>query len=310
MPPRIKVAFSIDDLNNPEEDPDSMQDESMPEELEDPMEMPTDTQSGGANTKGSVNQGRTAGGNLRVAPEDQVSPADREGEEGEDAEPGQEPSFPAHLSITIERPNKGALQLEAVAQDGLIAIDSVYFYKDAKYLDPATPEQETQASNLYTGPPFANLDEDVQVLFEKFLDERGINTTMALWVPEYIDYKEQKEYLNWLNSKHRRKHQQNLVIAMLMVSRCEKVCRVVCLPLQFRIADTLSLGHISPSVSAVLIRYQFDRATTECSCTICSDSMHKLINNWIAPPLLSIDGGDYFHMFCQGLCTLCNMKQV
>ena len=138
---------------------------------------------------------------MRVAPEDSVSPADREGEEGEEAEAGQEPSFPVHLSVSIERAGKGALQLETIAQDGLIAIDSIYYYKDAKHLDPKTPEHEAQASHLYTGPPFNNLDEDLQVLFEKFLDERGINTTMAIWVPEYIDYKEQKEYLHWLTSK-------------------------------------------------------------------------------------------------------------
>jgi complement component 1 Q subcomponent-binding protein len=35
-------------------------------------------QSGGANTKGAVNQGRTSGGNIKVAPEDSIAPADRE----------------------------------------------------------------------------------------------------------------------------------------------------------------------------------------------------------------------------------------
>ena len=35
-------------------------------------------QSGGANTKGAINQGRTSGGNIKVAPEDSVSPADRD----------------------------------------------------------------------------------------------------------------------------------------------------------------------------------------------------------------------------------------
>lgn len=198
---RIKVTFSIDDLNNTEEDPEAEQDHPLGDEFEDPAELPTDTQSGGANTKGAVNQGRTAGGNLRVAPEDNVAPADQEGEETEDADEGQQPSFPAHLSVTIERVGKGAMQLEAIAQDGLIAIDNVYYYKDAKYLDPKSSDQETEAASLYTGPPFGNLDEDLQVLFEKYLDERGINTTMALWVPEYIDYKEQKEYLHWLTSK-------------------------------------------------------------------------------------------------------------
>jgi hypothetical protein len=39
------------------------------------------------------------------------------------------------------------------------------------------------------------------MLLERFLEERGINTQMALFIPEYIDLKEQKEYIGWLNSK-------------------------------------------------------------------------------------------------------------
>ena len=36
-------------------------------------------QSGGANTKGAINQGNSADGNFKIAPEDNVAPADREG---------------------------------------------------------------------------------------------------------------------------------------------------------------------------------------------------------------------------------------
>ena len=35
-------------------------------------------QSGGATTKGAINQGRTSAGNMKVAPEDSLAPADRE----------------------------------------------------------------------------------------------------------------------------------------------------------------------------------------------------------------------------------------
>lgn len=198
---KIKVSFSIDDLNHVDEDADQMQDNAMEDEFDDPTDMPTDTQSHGANTKGAVNQGRKGDGNIAVAPEDSISAADH-GDGGEESMDGeQEPSFPAHCFITIERAGKGALQVEAIAQDGLMVIENVYYYKNAKLVDPKTTQEEGEASRLYTGPPFANLDEDLQVLFEKFLDERGINTTMALFVPEYIDFKEQKEYVSWLNSK-------------------------------------------------------------------------------------------------------------
>jgi len=45
------------------------------------------------------------------------------------------------------------------------------------------------------------LDEDLQLLLERYLDERGINTALALFVPDYVDFKEQREYLSWLSSK-------------------------------------------------------------------------------------------------------------
>lgn len=181
-----------------------MQDDpSMMDEMDDPTDLPESAQSGGANTKGATIQGRTSNGNMRVAPEGRVAPADREelaeDDMGEESEEGQEPSFPAHLNITIERAGKGALQFEAIAQDGLIVIEQVYYHKDGAKASTPNITGTDFKGDPYAGPPFGNLDEDLQVLFEKYLEERGVNTQMALFVPEYIDFKEQREYLSWLN---------------------------------------------------------------------------------------------------------------
>ena len=173
----------------------------MQDEFEDSADLPTDTQSGGANTKGSINQGNTQGGNFRVAPEDSVASSDQEGgDEVEEDQQDQEPNFPARVLVTIERPNKGALQVATTAQDGMMGVESIYHFKDPKHVDPKNTADEANAARLYTGPPYTQLDDDLQVLFEKYLDERGINTTLALFVTEYIDYKEMREYLNWLKS--------------------------------------------------------------------------------------------------------------
>jgi complement component 1 Q subcomponent-binding protein, mitochondrial len=152
-----------------------------------------DVQSGGANTKGSVTQGTTQDGNVRVAPEAEELEDDYEDE-------GQQ-GFPAHASIRIERPGKGALAIEATAQDGDFLIEDLYYFQNADLADPATAEKDWARRSLYTGPPFNNLDEDLQILLEKYLEERGINTRLALFIPDYIDHKEQKEYIRWLNSK-------------------------------------------------------------------------------------------------------------
>ena len=39
---------------------------------------------------------------------------------------------------------------------------------------------------------FDTLDISLQDEFDKFLQERGINQTLAYFVPEYAEYKEQK----------------------------------------------------------------------------------------------------------------------
>lgn len=182
------------DPNDPSQDP-ALYDEDVPESA----------QSGGANTKGAINTGHTKDGNINVVPEDRVAPADREALPGEESpSPGNEddePSFPARVNVMIEKVGKGTLQIETTAQDGEIVIDNVCYFKDAELADAKTAELDWKRRHLYEGPPFGNLDEELQVLLERYLDERGVNTALALWVPEYIDFKEQREYLNWLSSE-------------------------------------------------------------------------------------------------------------
>lgn len=98
----ITVSFSVADFNNPM--PEYETDDALMDEDE------FDGQSGGANTKGAVNQGRTSAGNIKIAPEDQVAPADRENlrdEEDEfDSEGDDQPAFPANVNVLIQRSGK------------------------------------------------------------------------------------------------------------------------------------------------------------------------------------------------------------
>ncbi|KAI4260890.1 MAG: hypothetical protein LQ352_000045 [Teloschistes flavicans] len=200
----IRLYFSIADLNNMDQDADQYEEDPALTDEEAADAAATNVQSGGGNTKGAINQGRTKGGNFNVAPEDSIAASDRaegsyeepgEGEEGE-----QEPSFPATINVSIEKAGKGTLQMEVVAQDGAIVIENVHYYSNPELPDAKTAELSWSKKDLYTGPPFGNLDEDLQVLLEKYLEERGINTALALWIPEYIDWKEQREYITWLSN--------------------------------------------------------------------------------------------------------------
>ncbi|KAI9868341.1 MAG: hypothetical protein M1813_005784 [Trichoglossum hirsutum] len=176
----IKVFFSIADLNTLDTDSDRYDDSA----LYDEEPSAEDGQSSSAQSKGN-----------KTAPADSSDEAIDSSLSGD-----QEPSFPARVDVIIEKAGHGAMQIGTVAQDGMIVIDNVYYYPSSDLADAKSAEKDWQRRSIYTGPPFGNLDEDLQVLLERYLDERGVNTALALFIPDYIDHKEQREYVSWLSN--------------------------------------------------------------------------------------------------------------
>ncbi|KAI1413482.1 mitochondrial glycoprotein [Hypoxylon sp. FL1857] len=109
-----------------------------------------------------------------------------------------EAPVPCRLNIVVEKPGKGALNVEALAQDGHIIVENFYYFKDPKLAHGETAETAHAAQDVYPGPPFGSLDEDLQVIMERYLEERGITQALAVFVPDYMDIKEQREYQAWL----------------------------------------------------------------------------------------------------------------
>jgi complement component 1 Q subcomponent-binding protein, mitochondrial len=109
-----------------------------------------------------------------------------------------EAAVPCRLNVVVEKPGKGALNIEAVAQDGQIMVENFYYFKDPKLAHGATAEIAHVAQDTYPGPPFGSLDEDLQILMERYLEERGVTQALAVFVPDYMDHKEQREYQAWL----------------------------------------------------------------------------------------------------------------
>ncbi|KAI0703758.1 regulatory protein suaprga1 [Cytidiella melzeri] len=122
-----------------------------------------------------------------------------EGEEASEDEPAH--SYPIRCSVSINKgDSNGALTIDAMCQDGAFVADNISFYQDAKLATELTPEADWKRRGLYIGPQFDTLDVSVQEEFEKFLTERGINDSLAVFIPEYAEYKEQKEYVSWLQN--------------------------------------------------------------------------------------------------------------
>jgi complement component 1 Q subcomponent-binding protein len=110
--------------------------------------------------------------------------------------------FPIRTSISITKPNGGSLTVEALAQDGIFSIETVSFYKDAKLASELTAEADYKRRGTYIGPEFEHLDVTVQEGFEAYLAERGIDESLALFIPDYAEWKEQKVYITLIVGRY------------------------------------------------------------------------------------------------------------
>lgn len=130
-----------------------------------------------------------------------ISPAEDEFNPEEGEESGNDSvSYPVRASMSITKSNGGgALSIDLMAQDGHFILDNISFYDDAKIGTELSAEADWKRRGLYIGPQFDTLEPALQDEFETFLQERGVNEAIALFIPQYAEYKEQKEYVKWLN---------------------------------------------------------------------------------------------------------------
>ncbi|BGP24204.1 regulatory protein suaprga1 [Rhodotorula toruloides] len=117
---------------------------------------------------------------------------------GDEAATNEAPGLAIETSVTITKQAGGAVTIDAVAQDGMFTINNISFYPDADLALGMSSEDDWRRQGLYMGPAFDNLDEGVQTEFEEYLEERGINSSLALLIPDLAEWKEQKEYVRWL----------------------------------------------------------------------------------------------------------------
>ncbi|KAF1825108.1 mitochondrial glyco protein [Dissoconium aciculare CBS 342.82] len=187
----VTAHFSISDFNNPMQDEMAMEDDILGDEED------LEGQSGGANTAGSSIQGRAGGGNLKVGTEDNNAPADRDVLQDEE---DRQTSFPVNVTVLIRKAGKGSLRFDLVAENGMFLIQQITPVSESSASAvEQIREALSQRSNQYSGPPFEQLDEDLQSMLDDYLGVRGISSNLANLVPDYVDVKEQKEYLGWLS---------------------------------------------------------------------------------------------------------------
>ncbi|CBQ71449.1 probable Mrb1-Mitochondrial p32 Family Protein [Sporisorium reilianum SRZ2] len=108
------------------------------------------------------------------------------------------PPFPVRVSATVTKPSGGAIMMDAFVQDGEFNIDNIAFYKETDMATRMDADADFKRRGFYLGPQFDTLDEAVQTQWHQFWLERGVDANMALFIPNYAEYKEQREYCSWL----------------------------------------------------------------------------------------------------------------
>lgn len=166
---QIKVTFSTDSFSNPDAEVDSASDPALYDE----------------------SSGQDAN-KIRQAPEDEI-----ESDEYDEAPA----NYQVHVSIQVSRQGKGVMTLAAfLDQDARFNVEHVAHFPTVEMAEGKTAEHELSKRNVYTGPPFEELDEGLQTLFDEYLRERGIDESMGVFIPSYIEQKESQEYMRWMQN--------------------------------------------------------------------------------------------------------------
>ncbi|TPX37317.1 hypothetical protein SeMB42_g06943, partial [Synchytrium endobioticum] len=103
---------------------------------------------------------------------------------------------------SVSGQDAGAIEFAATVQDDVFFVDSVSYRFPSTVVHDGSAEGDWQRRGAYSGPVFRDLDEDLQTLFHKFLEERGFDPTLADFIPNYLEYKEQRDTLHHRSVSH------------------------------------------------------------------------------------------------------------
>ena len=115
-------------------------------------------------------------------------------DEEEEGIGGDEASAPIKFTVTASKAGK-TLVLTCLSEDATVRVQSVAMSnRDIEAL-----QADGLSEDDYQGPEFEELADDLQDAFHAYLeDDLGIAEDVASFVAMYADYKEQKEYVDFL----------------------------------------------------------------------------------------------------------------
>lgn len=104
--------------------------------------------------------------------------------------------------IVVKNADQSSISLELLMnlQEGSFYVDSVTPFKTAQEALDQSADAEVKRELVYHGPPFSNLDEELQESLEVYLESRGVTEELASFIGAYSEFKENQEYVQWLGN--------------------------------------------------------------------------------------------------------------
>lgn len=102
--------------------------------------------------------------------------------------------------VVVKNATQSAVSFELLMNldEGSFYIDSVTPFKSAEAALDESANAEVGRELIYQGPPFSNLDTELQESLEIYLESRGVNSELSSFIAAYSEAKENKEYVEWL----------------------------------------------------------------------------------------------------------------
>jgi len=114
------------------------------------------------------------------------------GNDDDDDEEETELSGPLQFQVTVTRMGK-VMRMECTSEDAVASVDGITVLSSGD-------EDKEKDGELYRGPILDDLPEDVREALDEYLREDcGIDEDVSAFVSMYSDYREQAEYVRWLN---------------------------------------------------------------------------------------------------------------
>jgi hypothetical protein len=124
-------------------------------------------------------------------------PQDEESQK-QQSEENQEPTNLTDCTVIIQKIGKSSgFLVDAMVVDGQFNVNHIYISDNVQEFHTKLVSGKTDP-DVYQGPEFSTLDENLQTSFQDFLEELGINDETAAFVEVTAIDKDQSLYINWL----------------------------------------------------------------------------------------------------------------